>query len=163
MTSSAFQRILISTAALPLRADAPPVYLAAARFFESEVFVCAPCRAVASRRRKIVNPGLQTPVPIALPRFAFTKAMQICCPIMYALARWRSRRRICGRRAEPLGSERDRLAWRAAGAALPFQYEDSELPSTSLNLHQPCELRHVPAPYPPSFPLQSIFGNGVCL
>ena len=132
-------------------------------FFESEVFVCAPCRAVASRRRKIVNPGFQTPVPLALPRFAFTKAMQICCPIMYALARWRSRGRICGRRAEPLGSERDRLAWRAAGAALPSQYEDSELPSTSVNLHQPCELRHMPVPYPPSFPLQSIFGNGVCL
>jgi len=34
-----------------------------------------------------------------------------------------------------------------------FTQEDSELPSTSLNLHQPCELRHVPAPYPPSFPL----------
>ena len=34
---AALQWILISTAALPLRADAPPVYLAAARFFESEV------------------------------------------------------------------------------------------------------------------------------
>jgi len=31
--------ILISTAALPLRADAPPVYLAAARFFEREMLV----------------------------------------------------------------------------------------------------------------------------
>jgi len=30
---------LISTAVLPLRADAPPVYLAAARFFEREVFI----------------------------------------------------------------------------------------------------------------------------
>src|SRR5207248_7425053 len=102
----------------------------------------------AGRRSRVLNAGAAR-----TPRFAFTKATQICCPIMYALARWRSRRRICGRRAEPLGSERDRLAWRAAGAALPSQYEDSELPSTSLNLHQPCELRHVPAPYPPSFPL----------
>ena len=32
---------MISTAALPLRAEAPPVYLAAARFFEGEVFVGA--------------------------------------------------------------------------------------------------------------------------
>jgi hypothetical protein len=32
---------LISTTLLPLRADAPPVYLAAARFFEGDVFVGA--------------------------------------------------------------------------------------------------------------------------
>jgi len=36
---AALERILISTAALPLRADAPPVYLAAARFFEREMLV----------------------------------------------------------------------------------------------------------------------------
>ena len=40
MTSSArFERTLISAAALPLRADAPPVYVAAAPFIEHEVFV----------------------------------------------------------------------------------------------------------------------------
>ena len=42
---------MISTAALPLRADAPPVYLAAARFFESEMFVGA----------QIVDPELVCP------------------------------------------------------------------------------------------------------
>ena len=60
MTSSAFQRILISTAALPLRADAPPVYLAAARFFEGEMFIGA----------QIVNPELQVPVRLALHGFS---------------------------------------------------------------------------------------------
>src|SRR5437762_9520907 len=58
----------------------------------------------AGRRSRVLNAGAAR-----TPRFAFTKAMQICCPIMYALARWRSRRRICGRRAEPMGIERDRL------------------------------------------------------
>ena len=46
---AALQRILISAAALPLRADAPPVYVAAAPFFEGEMFVGA----------QIVNPELR--------------------------------------------------------------------------------------------------------
>jgi len=57
---AALQRILISTAALPLRADAPPVYLAAARFFEGEVFVGA----------QVVNPDIQMPVRLALHGFS---------------------------------------------------------------------------------------------
>src|SRR6266446_10805258 len=40
------------------------------------------------------------------------------------------------------------LRRRIAGAAPPSQYEDSELASTWINLHQPCELRHMPPPYP---------------
>jgi len=52
---NAFERDLISAAALPLRADAPPVYVAAAPFIEHEVFVGGSCRAVAMRRRKIVG------------------------------------------------------------------------------------------------------------
>jgi hypothetical protein len=47
----AFKWILINAAALPLRADAPPVYVAAAPFFESEMFVGA----------QIVNPELRCP------------------------------------------------------------------------------------------------------
>ena len=48
---AAFERILISTAVLPLRADAPLVYVAAAPFIEGEVFVGA----------QVVNPAFLCP------------------------------------------------------------------------------------------------------
>src|SRR5436190_10606231 len=58
-SSKALQRILISAAALPLRADAPSVYVAAAPFIEGEVFcwwvLSRRSPAAARRRRKIVG------------------------------------------------------------------------------------------------------------
>ena len=42
---------------------------------------------------------------------------------------------------------KERKQRRIADAAFASHHEDSELASTRLNLHQRCELRHVPARY----------------